>query len=202
MRRVLATIAAATALAASLMVTGVGAAGATELAPSTQAGATADRNGGGGPTPNADLPPTIRVDDPTLKVVSTMRGIGKQVYDCVSGKYSFREPIAGLVSTRGVPTGIHGAGPFWASFDGSKVTGSTNPQEAPVAVDPPKGSPAGVKWLKVTAGARAGTGGVFSNVKFIQRTDTRGGLAPPTPCTAPSTVSVDYSTFYVFWAPK
>ena len=43
---------------------------------------------------------------------------------------------------------------------------------------------------------------MFSKVAFIQRTDTRGGVAPTTPCTVPSTVSVDYSTYYVFWAPK
>jgi Protein of unknown function (DUF3455) len=199
MRRVLATIAAATALAASLMVTGVGAAGATELAPSTQSGATADRTGGGGPTPNASLPAAIKVDETQFKVVSTMRGIGKQVYDCGSdGKYpvSPREPVAGLVSTRGVPTGIHGAGPFWASFDGSRVTGTGNGSTP--SSDPSKNVP----WLRVAATATFGEGGVFSNVKFIQRTDTRGGVAPTTPCTAPSTVAVDYSTYYVFWVPK
>lgn len=43
--------------------------------------------------------------------------------------------------------------------------------------------------------------GVFGNVAFIQRLDTRGGVAPAS-CTAPSTVSVDYSANYVFWAPK
>jgi Protein of unknown function (DUF3455) len=194
MRRVLATMAAATALAASLMVTGVGAAGATELAPSTQSGATADRNGGGGPTPNSKLPAAIQVDETQFKVVSTMRGTGKQVYDCVDGAYKFREPIATLTSLRGAPTGIHGAGPFWASFDGSKVVG-TGPVSAP-SPDPSKN----IAWLRVAAASNAGTGGVLSNVGFIQRTDTRGGVAPAT-CGAP-TVAADYSTYYVFWAPK
>jgi hypothetical protein len=46
----------------------------------------------------------------------------------------------------------------------------------------------------------AGTGGAFSNVEFVQRIDTRGGVAPKT-CGAP-TVAVDYATNYVFWAPK
>jgi hypothetical protein len=198
MRRVLTTIAATTALAASLMVAGIGAAGATELAPSAQSAATADLNGGG-PTPNAKLPVTIQVDEKQFKVVSTMRGIGKQVYDCVGGKYptSPREPIAGLVSTRGVPTGIHGAGPFWASFDGSKVIGN-----GAAAASVPQTGTNNVAWLRVPTASTAGQGGVFSKVAFIQRTDTRGGVAPTTPCTVPSTVSVDYSTYYVFWAPK
>lgn len=195
MRRVLATIAAATALAASLMVTGVGTAGATELAPSAQSAATADRNGGGGgATPNAKLPAAIQVDEKAFKVVSTMRGTGKQVYDCVNGAYSLREPVATLASLRGAPTGIHGAGPFWASFDGSRVVGS-----GPVAAPSPAG-PTNVAWLKVSAASNFGQGGVFSNVKFIQRIDTRGGAAPAR-CGAP-TVAVDYSTYYVFWVPK
>jgi Protein of unknown function (DUF3455) len=46
------------------------------------------------------------------------------------------------------------------------------------------------------------TTGVFSNVTFIQRLDTRGGVAPTGPCTAPRTVAVDYSANYVFWAAK
>ena len=41
---------------------------------------------------------------------------------------------------------------------------------------------------------------MFSTVKFVQRIDTKGGVAPKT-CTAP-TIAVDYSTNYVFWAPK
>jgi hypothetical protein len=197
MRRVLATIAAATALAASLMVTGVGAAGATELAPSAQSGATADRNGGGGPTPNAQLPDAIQVKDPNLRVVSVMRGTGKQVYDCqADGTYKGREPVATLTSLRGAPTGIHGFGPFWASFDGSRVVG-----DGTKAASVPQTGTNNVAWLKIPAASNAGQGGVFSKVSFIQRTDTRGGQ-PPAKCTVPSTVAVDYSTNYVFWAPK
>jgi hypothetical protein len=198
MRRAMTTIAVATALAASLMVTGVGAAGATELAPSAQSGATADRNGGGGPTPNAQLPDAIQVKDPNLRIVSVMRGIGKQVYDCqAGGTYKGREPVATLTSLRGAPTGIHGAGPFWASFDGSRVVGVS-----PVVDTAPSPSgPTNVAWLKVTAKEVFGQGGVFSKVAFIQRTDTRGGQ-PPAKCTVPSTIAVDYSTYYVFWASK
>jgi Protein of unknown function (DUF3455) len=194
MRRVLATIAAATALAASLMVTGVGAAGATELAPSAQSAATADRNGGG-PTPNSKLLPPIQVDETQFKVVSTMRGTGKQVYDCKGGTYALREPVATLASLRGAPTGIHGAGPFWASFDGSKVIGDSTK-----AASVPQTGTNNVAWLKVSTASNAGLGGVFSTVAFIQRTDTPGGAAPPK-C-GPPTVAVDYSTYYVFWVPK
>ncbi|HWM59227.1 MAG TPA: DUF3455 domain-containing protein [Pseudonocardia sp.] len=55
-------------------------------------------------------------------------------------------------------------------------------------------------WLRLEVDRTFGQGGVFSKVVFIQRIDTRGGVAPAT-CGSP-TVAVDYSTNYVFWAPK
>jgi Protein of unknown function (DUF3455) len=189
MKRVIATALAAVA-AASFLIGSVSSASAGDVADPAAIAASART----GITPNSQLPPAIQVDEAAFKIVDTQRGIGKQVYDCVGGTYRFREPIAGLVSLRLVPTGIHGAGPFWASFDGSKVVGTS-----PVASPSPAG-PGNIPWLKVTAASTAGTGGVFSNVAFIQRTDTRGGVAPAT-CGAP-TVAVDYTTIYVFWAPK
>jgi Protein of unknown function (DUF3455) len=188
-KRLLATALAAIA-ATSFMIGTVSAASAGDTAdPAAIAASTRT-----GITPNAQLPEAIRVDESTYKVVETLRGVGKQVYDCVDGAYKFREPIAGLVSLRLAPAGIHGAGPFWASFDGSKVIGTS-----PVSAPSPAG-PSNIAWLKVTAASTAGVGGVFSNVTFIQRTDTRGGAAPAT-CGAP-TVAVDYTTIYVFWALK
>ena len=184
-RRMLSFAAAAVAIVAATMTASLSAATA-DPSPTTARG--------GGPTPNSMLPADIQVDESQFKVVETLRGIGKQVYDCTGGKYVFREPMAGLFSTRGLPAGIHGAGPFWADFDGSKVVGTS-----PVSVASPDG-PNNIAWLKVTAASNAGTGGVLSNVKFIQRTDTRGGVAPAT-CGAP-TISVDYATFYVFWASR
>ena len=148
----------------------------------------------GGGTPNSQLPATIQVDETQFKVVASFVGIGKQVYDCNAGAFTFREPVAGLLS-RGVQAAIHGKGPFWASFDGSHVDGSgAVPAPSP---DPTKNIP----WLRL-AGASSGAAGVFSNVTFIQRLDTRGGVAPAGTCVAPKTVAVDYSANYVFWGPK
>jgi hypothetical protein len=147
----------------------------------------------------ASVPDAIQVKDPNLKVVASFIGIGKQVYDCdLTGKFVFREPVAGLLS-RGVQAAIHGKGPFWASFDGSRVDGSSSvaPVSAP-SPDPTKNIP----WLKVTGVPVPNTTGVFSKVAFIQRLDTRGGVAPTGTCVAPKTVAVDYSANYVFWGPK
>jgi hypothetical protein len=143
----------------------------------------------------------IRVDETQFKVVASFVGIGKQVYDCnaTGTAFTFREPVAGLLS-RGVQAAIHGKGPFWASFDGSHVDGSG-------AVSPPASSAytdltKNVPWLRLVGTPTPNTTGVFSNVAFIQRLDTRGGVAPAGPCTAPKTVAVDYTANYVFWAKK
>lgn len=191
-RRLLTSLAAATAAAAAILITSVVPASADPAA----APALADSNTAArstGVTPNSQLPDVIKVDENQFKIVATLRGVGKQVYDCQpDNTYKFREPVAGLFTSRGVPTGIHGVGPFWASFDGSRVNGAvvgSVPQPAP-----------NIAWLKLT-GTPFGASGIFSKVAFIQRIDTRGGVAP-TSCTAPSTASVDYTTNYVFWAPK
>lgn len=192
-RRVVAACLAAIAVIATAMTVTISA-------------ATADTPSGGGvlagPTPNSKLPVDIQVNDPKLKVVATLRGVGKQVYDCKPGSpYTFREPMAGLFTTRGLPAGIHdaipGTGPFWADFDGSKFVGIGG--TSPVSVLVPLNNTKDIPWLKVSKSSTAGTG-VLSNVEFVQRTDTRGGVAPAT-CGAP-TVAVDYTTWYVFWAPR
>ena len=57
-----------------------------------------------------------------------------------------------------------------------------------------------VPWLRLV-GKPTGASGVFSKVAFIQRIDTHGGVQPAS-CTAPSTIAVDYTANYVFWAKK
>ena len=59
-----------------------------------------------------------------------------------------------------------------------------------------------IPWLKLVGTPTPNTTGVFSNVTFIQRVDTRGGVTPTDTCTAPKTVAVDYTANYVFWAKK
>ena len=170
------------------------AATATILTASGAAAATPDVASAGA---QAKVPVEIRVDETQFKVVASFVGIGKQVYDCNAAgtAFVFREPVAGLLS-RGVQAAIHGKGPFWASFDGSRV-------EASSAGSAPSPDPArNVLWLKLASTLNAGATGVFSNVKFIQRLDTRGGVAPTGTCSPLKTVAVDYTANYVFWAPK
>lgn len=183
-RRFLAGLAAAAAVTASVLTVS-GADAATPDA--TAAGAQ-------GVTPEVNVPAAIQVGA-GFKIVATLRGVGRQIYDCNGSTFAFREPAAGLFTSRGVPAAIHGKGPFWTNFDGSRVDGS--PTTPPSTASP---DPKSVAWLKLV-GKPTGASGVFSKVAFIQRIDTRGGLAP-TSCTGTSTIAVDYTANYVFWAPN
>jgi Protein of unknown function (DUF3455) len=191
-RRILIGLAAAVTLSASLLITGVSSA----ATPDATAGATAESRGGGA-TPNAKLLEAIRVDETKFKIIAVMRGEGAQVYTCTNGVATFREPVATLSSRSGT-TVIHGKGPFWASFDGSRVDGSAAPPAGGSVPSPD--ATRNIPWLRLVGTPTPSTPGVFGNVAFIQRLDTRGGVAPTT-CSTPS-VAVPYSATYVFWAPK
>jgi hypothetical protein len=202
-RRIFTSLAATAAVAASILISS----GAAEAAPDSATAATPQSTSTTTDPGSATAAAAVAVDTATYRIVVTLHGVGKQVYDCKNGVYALREPMAGLFTSRGIPAGIHGAttgptAPFWANFDGSRVVGNTtndlttNPTF--VAVNAPNFA-RDVKWLKVPAASNAGTG-VFSNVAFIQRINTRGGVAPAT-CGAP-TISLDYATDYVFWAKK
>jgi hypothetical protein len=193
--RFFASLAAAAAVTASMVMVSA----ADAATPDTAAAGAQSA----GVTPDANVPVDIRVGE-GFTVVASLRGVGKQIYDCKDGAFTFREPAAGLFTSRGVPAAIHGkgpSGPFWTNFDGSRVDGAVlksvpSPDPAPPA--PAKNIP----WLKLAATPTADTTGVFSNVLFIQRIDTRGGLAPTGTCTGTKTVAVDYVANYVFWAKK
>ena len=183
-RRFFASLAAAAAVTASMVM--------VSAADAATPDATAADAQSAGVTPDANVPEAVRVG-PGYKIVASLRGVGKQIYDCNGAAYAFREPAAGLFTSRGVPAAIHGKGPFWTNFDGSRVDGS--PTTPPSSAQPDLKS---VPWLKLV-GTPTGASGVFSKVAFIQRIDTHGGLAP-TSCSGASTIAVDYTANYVFWA--
>jgi Protein of unknown function (DUF3455) len=200
-RRIFTGLAAAAAVTASVLISTGAAAAAPDPTPALSATNSSAQSAG--VTPNEKLPEAIQIKpSENLKIVATLRGAGKQVYDCVSGSYpaASREPEAGLFTSRGIPAGIHGkqTGPFWANFDGSHVDGSAPvaPPTQPAYTDLTKNVP----WLRLTGTPLPNTTGVFSNVVAIQRIDTRGGVAPTGKCTVPSSVAVDYTANYVFWA--
>jgi len=127
---------------------------------------------------------------------------GVQIYECVAEAgaalaWKLHAPRADLLDDAGTPIGSHFGGvdknlppgPYWEAKDGSRVHGS-KPATAPNA-----GS---IPLVRLEAADASGTG-VFSKVKFVQRLDTTGGVAPAGACTAGKTTEVAYTAKYYFY---
>ena len=152
---------------------------------------------GAGPTP-PEVPEAVQVPA-GQKVVLDVAGKGVQIYDCrpsatdpnVSA-WTFREPAATLSGHGRSPVGIHFRGPTFELFDGSSVTGTV---KGSVTVS------GAVPWLLLEATANQGDG-VLAKVDFVQRLETRGGVAPVGACDPAddATVAVPYRARYVFYA--
>jgi Protein of unknown function (DUF3455) len=135
------------------------------------------------------------------KVVLDVVGKGGQIYDCKPSAtdpsvltWAFREPAAVLYGRGQHPVGIHFRGPTFESFDGSSVTGT-------LQASVPAPEPGAIPWLLLRAVANQGDG-VLGQVDFVQRIETRGGVAPAGPCdpAKDSTIAVPYRARYVFYA--
>jgi len=134
-------------------------------------------------------------------------GVGSQIYTCtasggadagadagaVSYAWVFKAPDAKLYDASGTQVGTHGMGPEWTSTDGSVVNGKTAQSSTQDTT--------AIPWLLLRATSTSGTG-VFTNVTYVQRVNTVGGLAPATGCDAGSVntqMSVAYSADYYFY---
>lgn len=139
----------------------------------------------------SDVPNEIKVPQGN-KRVATMPARGVQTYQCTGNAWTFLQPDA-ILRHRGHPEALHTAGPVWTSVrDGSSVTAES------VASSPVDGA---IPQLLLRATDNRGPG-IFADVTYIQRLDTRGGLAPTGACTDGTTVSVRYSADYVFWVAR
>jgi hypothetical protein len=131
------------------------------------------------------------------RLVLSALGRGVQVYDCPAGAWVFREPAAAILRGRQT-VAVHYAGPTWQSVkDGSKVVARPEPERRVVVPAPhPERD---IPWLRLET---TGTGpGLFGQVDYVQRLETRGGVAPTGTCQAGASVAVPYTATYNFWAP-
>jgi hypothetical protein len=136
------------------------------------------------------------------KVVLDVVGKGVQIYDCTPSAadpsgltWTFREPAAVLDGRGRRPVGIHFRGPTFESFDGSSVVGMRVAEVRP--------DPTAIPWLLLQARPNSHRGdGVLSQVDYIQRLQTRGGVGPVGACdpAVDTTVAVPYRARYVFYA--
>jgi hypothetical protein len=122
---------------------------------------------------------------------------GVQIYTCTANAtgaaWVFTAPEATLYSQNGRVAGRHYAGPTWEANDGSTVKGA---RLAGVTVDP-----TAIPWLLLGAVSHTGDGRM-SEVTFVQRVATVGGLAPAAADCTVSTVGtvarVPYTATYCF----
>jgi Protein of unknown function (DUF3455) len=152
----------------------------------------------GADAPN--VPAALQVPDGQVLLFRAF-AVGTQNYECQSNDsgattWTFLQPKAVLVGDEGESLGIHGRGPFWAAYDGSRVVGS-----APVSA--PGRDPAHDVPLLLLRATPAEADGQFAGVSYIQRLDTRGGAAPAGPCNPEQqpTLEVPYLAVYYFYGP-
>ncbi len=127
------------------------------------------------------IPERLRVPAGHEVLLRTL-AVGVQIYDCGATndggfQWAFRAPEAGLFRGNVELMGTHFAGPNWQARDGSRVLGMRIE-----SIDAP--NPSSIPWLLLRAVSHEGSG-IFSNVTYIQRLLTGGGVAPaPSTCDA------------------
>ena len=133
-----------------------------------------------------------------FKELFTARASGVQIYTSVieaggSARWAFEQPLARLVDRHGRFVVYHYAGP---SVDGSKIV---RDKDTPVQSTPAPNATADIPWLLVKVIADPAVG-MLQNVGYVQRIDTRGGVAPARPpARADTSVGVSYTATYGFF---
>jgi hypothetical protein len=142
---------------------------------------------------DARVAPSVQVP-PGNKLVAKFYAKGVQTYSCTAGAWKGLEPAATLADRLGRAVALHTRGPIWVStVDGSAV------EAAPV--DGARNEvPGAVPELLLKAKSTRGSG-VFAGVGYVQRLQTKGGLAPSGGCTEGAQTSVHYEALYTFSAP-
>src|SRR5437764_6991029 len=147
------------------------------------------------------VPENLRVaDGQSLLLRAAARGA--QIYACrvkaadpAAFEWALKAPEAELVDQSGARIGRHYAGPTWESADGSRVVGEVMQRS------PAQGA---IPWLLLRARSNEGAGALAS-VKYVQRVDTVGGLAPSAGCDTAhegTEARVSYSANYDFYGTR
>lgn len=124
---------------------------------------------------------------------------GVQIYECSPGsdsmyRWALKAPRATLSDRSGGALGKHYAGPTWEARDGSTVVGEAKAQA-------PSPSSTAIPWVLLAAKSSSAAG-TLSEVRFVQRVETVGGVAPAQGCseaTLKQQVEVPYTATYVFY---
>jgi hypothetical protein len=118
--------------------------------------------------------------------------VGMQVYtwSATEAHWGPPKPLATLF-LGDVLAATHSEGPIWQNTDGSKVVGA---MVASATV-----GDAAIPWLLLRAASRSGPG-LFADVTFVQRINTKGGLPPAgSGSTDGAQIQVHYEADYLFY---
>ena len=112
-------------------------------------------------------------------------------------EWVFVAPEADLYDATNAKIGTHGAGPTW------QLSGSTSDSIYGQQFSPAKSvaspDPTSIDWLLLMPKTGKVATGIFSNVSYIQRIETKGGKAPTTlPLGSGETAHVKYTAIYRF----
>ncbi len=131
--------------------------------------------------------------------VLTVHAKGDQIYQCSlnQGAYIWevQAPDAKLFDAQAKIVGKHRAGPIWEYKDGSQVVGR-------VLKKLDKSPASAISWLLLEAVTHQGNG-LFSEVDFINRINTEGGLPTLAACNANhlgGEKRIAYTADYIFYA--
>ena len=149
----------------------------------------------------AMLPAAVQVPAGNKVVMETV-GVGEITYLCSAKKdmagqfeWVFAGPDARLNDRSGKQVGkYYGPPATWESMDGSKLTATQ------VAVAPASGT-GNIPTQLVKANPAMGSG-MMNGVTYIQRVDTKGGVAPGMACAAGNVGAkeiVKYQADYIFY---
>jgi hypothetical protein len=175
------------------------------------AGGSGSPGGVGGGSGGTTIPPAL-VPPMGATLSVKYHGVGTQIYTCtasggadagadagaVTYSWVFKAPDAKLYDWTNTTTqvGTHGAGPEWTyTADNSVVNGVKAQSVTEASTDIP--------WLLLRASSTTGTGGVFSNITYVQRLNTSGGVAPAaSDCNSAKAgmdTAVNYTADYYFY---
>jgi hypothetical protein len=130
------------------------------------------------------------------KVAFRLYAVGVQIYRWNGTSWTFVEPVATLYADASYhrKVGVHYGGPTWEGNDGSKVVATRVTSCTPDST--------AIAWLLLQTVSTDGYG-LFSSVSYIQRVNTRGGIAPTAPgASIGALAEVPYATEYYFYRAK
>lgn len=143
------------------------------------------------------IPKLIQVPNGHMPLF-TLHAKGDQIYHCVFKENTFKwivAPKAILFDNQGKIVGTHNQGPTWQHQDGSTILGK-------IIQKTDDSREQMMPWLLVEVTEYKGQG-LLSNIAYINRVNTQGGLQPIKPCDnnhLGSEKPVAYQADYIFYS--